>query len=120
MNNQPKQSNPPQPIDAFVSAINRHSTADFLTTLGESITVIDEGHTYRGIEEAQTWCDEKCVAAMITLKMIDVSEPGDETSVVFEIDGNFDKSGLPDPLVMDFHFTIKNSKIVGLSIRLHG
>jgi len=35
----------------------------------------------------------------------------------FEIDGSFDKSGLPDPFVMDFCFTIEDSRIVGLSIR---
>lgn len=120
MNNPEKQLNPPQPIEAFVSAINRHSTEDFLTTLGESVAITDEGQTYRGIEEARTWCDEKYVAAMIILEMIDVSKPGNETIVDFEIDGNFDKSGLPDPLVMDFHFAIENGKIVGLSIRLHG
>jgi hypothetical protein len=120
MNSQQKQLSPPQPIIEFVSAINRHSTADVLQTLGQNVVITDEGQTYQSIEEARTWCDEKCVAAMITLRMIDVSEVGDETIVAFEIDGSFDKSGLPDPFLMDFYFTIKDSKVIRLSIRLRG
>src|SRR5260221_8328219 len=111
MNNQQKQLNPPRPIDDFVSAINRHSTTDFLQTLRQNVFITDEGQTYRGIEEARKWCDEKCVAATVTLKMVNVSETDDEAIVAFEIDGSFDKSGLPDPFVMDFHFTIADSKI---------
>ena len=120
MGNHRKRLNPPKPIDEFVTAINRHSTADFLTTLGENITITDEGQTYWGIEEARTWCDEKCVAAMVTLEMVDISETDDQIIVAIEIDGSFDKSGLPDPFVMDFHFTLEDSKIARLHIRMHG
>lgn len=120
MKEQQVQLNLPRPIEEFVSAINRHFTTDVLETLGENVVITDEGQTYRGIEEARTWCDEKCVAAMVTLKTVDVSKTDVEAIVAFDIDGSFDKSGLPDPFVMDFYFTINDSKIIRLSIRLRG
>ena len=120
MRKQQEQSNLPPPIVEFVNAINRHNTTDVLQTLGENIVITDEGQEYRGIEEARTWCDEKCVAVKVTLRVVDMNETDDEAIVAFEIDGSFDKSGLPDPFVMNFHFTIADNKVVELFIRLPG
>ncbi|MFC6647772.1 hypothetical protein [Paenibacillus rhizoplanae] len=38
--------------------------------------------------------------------------------VVFKVDGDFDKTGLPDPLYLDFNFQIRNDKIKQLAIGL--
>lgn len=31
------------------------------------------------------------------------------TIVTAKVDGDFDKTGLPDPLLLDFHFTVANT-----------
>jgi hypothetical protein len=43
-----------------------------------------------------------------------------KTIVTLRVDGNFDKTGLPDPLLFDFQFTLDTNKICELDIRLPG
>ncbi len=41
---------------------------------------------------------------------------GNAVAVTANIDGNFDKTGLPDPLVLTFYFSISGDRIVQLII----
>ena len=43
-------------------------------------------------------------------------EQSGKTIVTMKIGGNFDRTGLPEPFVMDFHFTNASDKINALSI----
>jgi len=47
-----------------------------------------------------------------------VVEREGQTIVTVKIDGTFDRTGLPDPLVMDLCFTIAGGKIAALTCRL--
>ena len=106
-----------RPIVAFIKAINDHSTEEFLATLTESAVITDEGQDYRGIAAIKEWSDEKCIGAKVTLKVINVIDRNGKTIVTAAVDGNFDKTGLPDPLYMDFHFIVDGEKIAALNIR---
>jgi hypothetical protein len=48
-----------------------------------------------------------------------VVNSGDKAIVTVRVDGDFDKTGLPDPFLMDFHFII-DIRIAALNIRLVG
>ena len=39
-----------------------------------------------------------------------------QTIVTAKVDGDFDKTGLPYPFLLDFHFTVVNEKITKLEI----
>ncbi|WP_315115780.1 hypothetical protein [Clostridium intestinale] len=39
-----------------------------------------------------------------------------QTIVTAKVDSDFDKTGLPDPFLLDFHFTVVNEKITKLEI----
>jgi hypothetical protein len=110
----------PQAVDAFIAATNAHNTDQFLATLTDNAVITDEGQTYSGIAAIKTWSDEKYVGAKVTLEVIDAVHSGDKTIVTVKVDGNFDKTGLPDPFLMDFHFTTDTRQISALSIRLVG
>jgi len=43
-----------------------------------------------------------------------------ETILTVKIDGAFDRTGLPDPLLMDHCFTVAGDKIKTLTCRLAG
>jgi hypothetical protein len=40
--------------------------------------------------------------------------------VTVKVDGTFDKRGLPDPLLLNHHFTLDGGKIAAFSSRLAG
>ncbi|MGH9970909.1 MAG: nuclear transport factor 2 family protein [Pyrinomonadaceae bacterium] len=116
----PKELKMPQPIAAFIEATNNHKTDEFLATLSDSAVITDEAQDYSGIAAIKEWSDEKYIGAKVTLEVVDIIDRDGKTIVTFEVDGNFDKTGLPDPFIMDFHFTVDGNKIAALNIRLAG
>lgn len=108
----------PKPIATFIEATNKHSSDEFLAVIADKAVINDEGHDYRGIAEIKKWSDEKLIGAKVTLEPIKTIERNGNTIVTAKVDGNFDKTGLPNPFVLDFYFTIDSNKVVGLSIRL--
>jgi len=52
--------------------------------------------------------------------LLKVTNNGDKTIVTVKVDGNFDKTGLSDPFLMDFHFSTDTRQIAALNIRLVG
>ena len=110
----------PQSIATFIEATNAHKSDEFLATLTESAVITDEGQEYRGIAAIKEWSDEKYIGAKVTLDVVDLVTSNGKTIVTLKVDGNFNKTGLPDPFLMDFHFTIDTNKITALDIRLLG
>ncbi len=107
-----------KPITTFIEATNKHNSQEFLNVIADTAVIHDEGHDYHGISEIKKWSDEKVFGAKVTLEPRKIIEQGGNTIITMKIDGNFDKTGLPDPFIMDFHFTIDSDKISELSIHL--
>ena len=110
----------PQSIAAFIEATNAHNTDEFLATLTDSAVITDEGQEYRGIGEIKAWSDEKYAGAKVSLDVVGVVNSNGKTIVTVKVDGNFDKTGLPNPFYMDLHFVIYGEKIAALSFHLVG
>ena len=115
-----KELQMPQPIAAFTKATNAHNSDELLATLTAGAVITDEGQEYRGIGAIKKWSDEKYIGARVTLDPVDLMNGDGKTIVTLRVDGNFDKTGLPDPLLLDFHFTLDTNKISALDIRLPG
>jgi SnoaL-like protein len=115
-----KELQMPQSITAFIKATNAHKSDEFLATLTEGAVITDEGQEYRGIAAIKKWSDEKYIGARVTLDAVDLMNGDGKTIVTLRVDGDFDKTGLPDPLLLDFHFTLDTKKISALDIRLPG
>jgi hypothetical protein len=54
----------------------------------------------------------------VTLDVVDLKDGNGKIIVTLKVDGNFDKTGLPDPFLMDFHFKVDANRIIALDIRL--
>lgn len=115
-----KELQMPRPIAAFIKATSAHNSDELLTTLTAGAVITDEGQEYRGIAAIKKWSDEKIIGARVTLDAVDLMNDDGKTIVTLRVDGNFDKTGLPDPLLLDFHFTLDTNKISALDIRLPG
>jgi hypothetical protein len=113
-----KELQMPQPIALFIKATNAHKSDEFLAVLNKGAVIKDEGQEYRGIAAIKKWSDEKYIGARVTLDAVDLMNGDGKTIVTIIVDGDFDKTGLPNPFLMDFHFTIDRNKITVLDIRL--
>ena len=105
-----------KPIAAFLEAVNKHNSVALLSVISNTAVVHDEGKDYRGITEIKKWSDEKVFGTNVTLEPISTREQDSKTIVTAKVDGSFDKTGLPDPLLLDFYFTSDANKVTALSI----
>lgn len=108
----------PQAIENFIHANNNHNIDEFVAAFADKAIVRDEGKDYYGTVEIKEWCEEKCIQPKVILEPVRMVEQSGTTIVTAKVDGNFDKTGLPDPLYLDFHFTIDSNKVAALSIHL--
>ena len=108
-----------EPIKSAIEAANNHDSIRFLSNFAETAVVSDEGQEYQGGAAIKKWSDEKLFGANVTFNILDVRRSDDTSVVTAEVDGNFDKTGLPNPFVMALHFATSGSKIIRLAFRLH-
>jgi SnoaL-like domain len=110
----------PATAAAYVRSINDHDAAAFRALFPEGAVVNDNGREFRGAAAIKAWSDREIFDAQVTLEVIEVAAGDGETVVTTKVDGNFDRTGLPDPVIIDHHIIAKDGKIVGLTCRLGG
>lgn len=108
----------PPTADAFVRSINDHNPATFIALFDEGAVVNDAGREIRGLAAIKAWGDHDIFAPRVTLEVIRIAHRDQETIVTTLVDGNFDRTGLPDPVIIDQHMTTQGGKITHLTCRL--
>lgn len=107
-----------QPIETYFTSTSDSDKRTFLSIFDEDAVVIDEGQEYKGLTKITEWSEQYHFAFKIKLEVVNIMQEGPQTIVTAKVDGDFDKNGLPDPLLLDFHFTVVNRKITRLEILL--
>ena len=102
----------------YVRSINDHDAAGFIALFADRAVVNDAGREFRGIAAIKSWSDREIFDAQVTLDVTDVADHAEETVVTTKVDGTFDRTGLPDPVVINHHIIVEDGKIVGLTCRL--
>jgi hypothetical protein len=105
---------------AYVQATNNHDPAAFRRLFTADALVNDNGREFRGAHAIQEWSDREIFAAHVTLEVIDAVERDGETVLTTIVDGTFDRTGLPDPVIIDHRLVESGGRIVGLTCRLAG
>lgn len=110
----------PRTAAAYVRATNNHDAAAFIACFTESAVVHDAGREFRGIAAIKAWSDQEIMDAKVTLEVLDAAERDGEVTITTKVDGNFDRTVLPDPLIINHDIAIEGDKIVRLTCRLAG
>jgi len=76
------------------------------------------GAWQRGAAAIDAWSQREIFDPQVTLEALDMTEGPDETVVSTKVDGNFDRTGLPDRVIIDHHIAVAGRKIVRLTCRL--
>ncbi len=106
----------PQVISDYVTTSNLPDPDGFVACFAEDAVVVDEGQDRQGKDAINSWSAEYHFAVHVKLEPVKAKQEGTEYVVTCKIDGDFDKTGLPDPLLLDYHFHVKDGKITRLSI----
>jgi hypothetical protein len=105
---------------SYVQATNSHDPAAFRALFAADALVNDNGREFRGAQAIQEWSDREIFAADVTLEVIDAVEREGETVLTTIVEGTFDRTGLPDPVIIDQHLVESGGRIVALTCRLAG
>ena len=111
-----KESNLPWPVASYLRAVNAGAQADFPASFADDAVVVDVNRELRGLDAITAWASADIFGALVRFDVLDVTERAGRTVVRVKIDGTFDRTGLPDPLVMNHEFTVAEGKITELRI----
>ena len=104
------------PIASYVNAVNSGSHEAFSASFAVDAVVVDVDRELRGIDAISAWADADIFGAEVHFDVLEVGERQGRTVVTVRIDGTFDRTGLPNPLVMKHEFGVSEGKIVDLRI----
>jgi hypothetical protein len=106
----------PRPAVAYIEAANSFDLDRMLAAFADDALVNDQLRDYWGKPAIREWAERDIVGERLTMDVIKVVEHYGHVIVTANIDGNYDKRGLPDPLVHAFYFTIHGDRIVQLVV----
>jgi hypothetical protein len=106
----------PQLVAAYVEATNSFDLERLLATFADDALVNDQLRDYRGREAIREWAARDIVGQGLIMEVTSVIEHYGNLIITANVDGTFDKRGLPDPLVLAFYFTFHGDQIVQLII----
>jgi ketosteroid isomerase-like protein len=113
-----KESDLPPPVETYIWTINAGDANGLQATFAEDAIVKDAGREMRGVDAILKWASHDIFAVQVRLEVMKVVEDQGQTIVTAKIDGTFDRTGLPDPFLMDHGFKIARGKIAALTIKL--
>jgi hypothetical protein len=108
----------PAPLPAYLHATNTRDTAAFQSAFSPAAVVHDIGRELRGHTAIMAWAKAEIFAVDVTLELLSTAQHADQTILTVKVDGTFDRTGLPDPLIMEHLITLTDDRISSLSCRL--
>ena len=106
----------PEPVANYLRAVNAGARDEFRASFADSAVVVDVNRALSGLDAITDWASTDIFGAHVHLDVLKVTERQGRTIVTLTVDGTFDRTGLPDPLVMDHEFKLAEGKITELRI----
>jgi hypothetical protein len=105
---------PSLPVASFVNAVNATDLRAAIGSFAHDAVVNDQLSQHSGIEQISEWLASEIIGCEMIINVIRSTFRYGTAVVIAEISGNFDKRGLPDPLLMTFYFSCSGEKLVQL------
>ena len=106
----------PPLVAAIVEAMNSYDLERLLAIFADDALVNDQLRDYWGKAAIRHWAERDIIGEGLTIAVTKVVKHYDNFIVTANIDGNFDKRGLPDPLVLALYLTPHADLIIQLII----
>ena len=106
----------PRPITAYLGAVNDGDADAASAPFAPDAYVNDVHREITGKDAIRSWITKELIDDHISLQITDVVPHYDQYIVSAKYDGDFDKTNLPDPLVLTHYFGLHDGEIVSLVI----
>jgi hypothetical protein len=106
----------PQVVLQHIEAYRNHDPEAFMSTLAPEALVNDIQREFLGHPAIRSWVEKEIFGDNVTLEIEAAFEHFGNTIVRFVVDGDFDKSKLPDPLILTYYFSVQDQHITQIII----
>jgi hypothetical protein len=106
----------PDPVAAYILATNTFDLDALMATFADDALVNDQLCEYWGKAAISDWAEREIIGLRVTMYIVKAVQHYGNVVVTANVDGEYDKRGLPDPLVLAFYFSAHRDKIVQLII----
>lgn len=100
----------------FIAAVNAFDEDAIVATFASDALVNDVHREFWGREAIRRWVAREIVGDRVTVAVTEVLDNHGDTIVRGRYDGDYDKTNLPDPLILTHYFTVRDGKIVTLIV----
>jgi hypothetical protein len=109
-------ANLPPVIADHIAACNAHDIDAWMATFAPDALVNDIQREFVGTELIRAFAEKEIFGAGVTMAVERALDRGGNITVHARLDGTYDKTGLPDPLILTFYFSVREGKIIQLII----
>src|ERR1700730_13176688 len=102
----------PAPVQGYVAASNAFDADALIAWFADDALVNDARREFQGADAIRRWLDREVIGDKVTMEITAVAEHHGDVAVDAVIDGDYDKTGLPDRLVLTHYFTVRDDRIV--------
>jgi hypothetical protein len=98
----------------YIAAVNAFDEDAIAATFADDALVNDVHREFWGREAIRRWAARELVGDRVTVEVAEIFDHHGDTVVRGRYDGDYDKTNLPDPLILTSYFTVRDGKIVTL------
>lgn len=106
----------PNAVQTYFFASNEERLDALLDAFGEDAYVFDDNREFRGLEAIRSWCQSDILGARVRFELTDATEQDGAYAVIASVDGDFDKTNLPNPFLLKHTFKLDGGKIQELRV----
>jgi hypothetical protein len=106
----------PAPVQGYIDAGNAFDGDALIEWFADDAFVNDARREFWGKAAIRAWLDREVIGDKVTMAPTAASEHDGNVTVAAAMDGEYDKAGLPDPLILTHYFTVRDDRIVRLII----
>jgi SnoaL-like domain len=99
-----------------IAAVNAFDEDAIVSTFAPDALVNDAHREFWGAKAIRRWVAKELVGDHVTIEVAEVLDHSGQIIVRGRYDGGFDKTNLPDELIMTNYFTVRNEKIESLFV----
>jgi hypothetical protein len=107
----------PRPIRDYFTAMNAFDSDGMIAPFTDDGLVNDIQREFWGPDAIKRWADRESVGDhVVTTDFTEAKEHHGSWFISTAVDGEYDKTGLPEPLILTYYFTLDRQRISSLII----
>src|SRR5580704_11114990 len=106
----------PHIVEEHIDAVNACDTERIIDTFAADAYVNDNRREIWGIDAIRKFMAKEFVGDRVTMEVREIIDHYGDIVVRAKYDGDYDKTNLPDELIMSSYFAIQDGKIISLTV----